>query len=857
MSVGTNTTRVRGGAVAANGYLYHLGGVDGTGTTVATVQYAKLNADGTVGTWAATTSLPGARRQFQPVVANGYIYVIGGRDNSNATQAISYYAKLNADGSVGTWNTTTALTAARFGQATIAYNGYIYVMGGFNSSIAVQNTVYSAKINANGTLASAWSTATNLPTAIANINGTTVANGYVYIAGGATPGYEDDMYYAKLNTDGTTGSWTTLSNVLNGFGGGDENYQLFVANGYLYVVGGDLSNRVVAFALNANGSLGGGTALTNFPLNPMGEAAGASANGYFYVLGGSSGSDGSGTVRNTVYYTSGSRVKVGGNLDLVGYSGENLAEGNSGGQLTAGNTSVVGTLQVQDSATFARSVTIGDTLRVTNSVAVGGNIDIPTTSATAGVITQNGARWIHSAGDDDSSFYAGTNSGNLTNTGFDNIGIGWQALQGITTGFFNVGVGTSALAATTDGIYNAATGYLALQANNGGYYNAGFGARALHDNTEGANNTAVGGDALYGNLTGDNNAALGYQALTFNETGANNVAIGTGAGFTADSDNANVSGSNNTFVGYNAGPGTTTQLSNASAIGANAVVSQNNALSLGCVNGVNGCSAYTNIGIGTATPVKTLQLDRGAAENHIQITNDGTGHTATDGLVVGLDASGGSYLFNFDAKTMYIGTNGISQITIPATGNVGISNTSPSYRLHVGSSSLTSGTQVARFQAGASTCDVVPGGTGFTCSSDRRLKKNIQGYSGALDAINQIDVKTYNMIDQRDSDQRQIGVIAQELEKVLPSLVQTDKQGYKSVSYAGLSPVLLQAIKEQQKEIDQLKKSSGGAAATTASTANKRGVDFKELILTAVAVIVISVLLSRVLPYRTHKSITE
>jgi hypothetical protein len=721
MSIGTSTTRVRGGAVAANGYLYQIGGVDGGAVTLTTVQYAKLNADGTVGTWASTTALPDGRKQFQPVVLNGYLYVIGGRNNSNTLQTTTYYAKLNTDGTVGTWNTATALPAARFGGGTIAYNGYLYYLGGLNSGFTSQTTVYGIKANPDGTLASAWTTPTALPVGLASSNGI-VANGYVYMVGGFTTGYEDDIYYAKLNTDGTLGSWTTLSGVLNATGGGDENFQSFVANGYLYAVGGDLGNRVVSFALGGDGSLGAGSALTSLPISPMGEAAGASANGYFYLLGGSTGSDGGGTARNTVYYTTGSRVKVGGNLDLIGYTGENLAEGRSGGQLTAGNTTIVGTFQVQDSASFAREVNIDGTLHASSDTAIGGNLNLVATSATAGAINQGGSRWIHSAGSA-TNFFAGQNSGNLTTTGTDNVGIGANVLQSITTG-------------------------------------------------------------------------------------SSNVAIGSGAGLTSTPANANTTGGNNVYIGYNAGPGTTTQLSNTTALGSNAIVTQNDTVIIGCIAGSNNCTTSPNIGIGTTTPDQALQIDRGAAKSHIHITNNATGHTTTDGYFLGLDSIGSGYVLNYMNMPMYIGVNGSPQITIrPTTGNVGISNQSAGYLLHVGSSSVTSGTSVARFENAGGTCTVTPNTAGgITCTSDIRRKKNIQGYSGALDVINQIDVKQYNMLADADGTPQQIGVIAQQLEKVVPSLVNTDKEGYKSVSYSGLTPILLQAIKEQQKQINDLKK---------------------------------------------------
>jgi hypothetical protein len=53
---------------------------------------------------------------------------------------------------------------------------------------------------------------------------------------------------------------------------------------------------------------------------------------------------------------------------------------------------------------------------------------------------------------------------------------------------------------------------------------------------------------------------------------------------------------------------------------------------------------------------------------------------------------------------------------------------------------------------------------------------------------------------------KEIGLIAQDLEQVYPELVSTDQDGYKSVQYSHLVPVLIEAIKEQQKQIEGLKK---------------------------------------------------
>ncbi len=90
--------------------------------------------------------------------------------------------------------------------------------------------------------------------------------------------------------------------------------------------------------------------------------------------------------------------------------------------------------------------------------------------------------------------------------------------------------------------------------------------------------------------------------------------------------------------------------------------------------------------------------------------------------------------------------------------------------------------------------------------SDQRLKKNINTLINVLDKIDKIRGVRFEFIDQqRYATGKQIGVIAQELQWVYPELVMEGADGYLSVNYSQLSAVLLQAIKEQQAEINLLK----------------------------------------------------
>ncbi|MGB3464695.1 MAG: tail fiber domain-containing protein, partial [Cyclobacteriaceae bacterium] len=99
---------------------------------------------------------------------------------------------------------------------------------------------------------------------------------------------------------------------------------------------------------------------------------------------------------------------------------------------------------------------------------------------------------------------------------------------------------------------------------------------------------------------------------------------------------------------------------------------------------------------------------------------------------------------------------------------------------------------------------VINAGGVFT-SSDKRLKENIDLLRNTLEKLDQLGGYNYNYKADREK-KKQIGVIAQELEKVYPELVILNENGFKTVNYVGLVPVLIEALKEQQRMIDSLTK---------------------------------------------------
>jgi hypothetical protein len=143
----------------------------------------------------------------------------------------------------------------------------------------------------------------------------------------------------------------------------------------------------------------------------------------------------------------------------------------------------------------------------------------------------------------------------------------------------------------------------------------------------------------------------------------------------------------------------------------------------------------------------------------------------------------------------------INPITVPTNGDVGISNTSPSYLLHVGSSSASGA--VAGFQNSADLCTLTPASStpSWSCSSDVRLKTDIADTGDALAWLRGVRVRDFSM---KATGERQTGVIAQELATTHPDMVRIGANGFLAVD----SPnpwVLIKAIQEQQKEIDELK----------------------------------------------------
>jgi hypothetical protein len=184
-----------------------------------------------------------------------------------------------------------------------------------------------------------------------------------------------------------------------------------------------------------------------------------------------------------------------------------------------------------------------------------------------------------------------------------------------TTGNTNTFFGTNAGHANTTGDANALFGGGAGHLNTTGWGNAFFGEAAGFSNTTGSQNTFFGRGAGYRNTTGSNSTFLGDFAGGNGFVGGWNTFVGQ----MADVDFTGATGNYNTLLGGRAW--VVSGMSNATAIGYQAEVTQSNSLVLGSINGVNGASASVNVGIGTTAPAARLHLS-GLMSGHFKKTVD-------------------------------------------------------------------------------------------------------------------------------------------------------------------------------------------------------------------------------------------
>jgi hypothetical protein len=425
-------------------------------------------------------------------------------------------------------------------------------------------------------------------------------------------------------------------------------------------------------------------------------------------------------------------------------------------------------------------------LDVSGNTVIRGNLQLnddlnlpQTTSASVGVINMGTSPFIHAccSATADNTF-VGANTGILTTTGFHNTATGFNALHANTIGSENTANGYEALLANTNGDSNTAVGHEALLSNTSGFNNTASGFSALLSNGVGHDNTASGDSALSANITGSFNTANGGSALSANTTGNYNTALGYAAQV----------GSGN--------------LTNATAIGVSATVGESNAVVLGCTTA--NCPSGTTppkVGIGTTSPSATLDI---TAPNQVGLFVRGPQTGVGAGLDLQTTGAGGLQWEILDTGAVAAqGPNklnirnvntGADVLTINSSGAVGIGTTGPDNLLTVNGSADK------------------PGGGSWGTFSDGRLKTVGGTYDAGLEAILKLTPIRYRYKEQnamgiKDGEEH-VGFVAQDVQKVIPEAVITNSQGYLLVNNDPILWTMLNAIKQQQAEIQALTRSA-------------------------------------------------
>jgi N-acetylneuraminic acid mutarotase len=298
-----NSGRTGAGVVGYNGYIYVMGGETANGGTQFTsVEYSKIQANGDLGAWQTTSVMGTGRTYFGVTVYQGVIYAIGGatRKNNGTIVATTEYAKVKSDGTLASWTSTTSFSTARDRMGVAAYNGYVYLTGGFTGTTP-QSDVQLAPINADGSLGT-WVTTTSLPAARRS-HGIAIERGYMYAFGGcstttACSGLLSTTVYAPVHADGTIGSWDTSSSLSSArlYNGGTS------YNGVLYSIGGctaeptnnnncsgtELSDSQYALISSITGNIAAPTTGTSTTSARVGAAT-LAYGGFLYQAGGCNG----------------------------------------------------------------------------------------------------------------------------------------------------------------------------------------------------------------------------------------------------------------------------------------------------------------------------------------------------------------------------------------------------------------------------------------------------------------------------------------------------------------------------------------------------------------------------------------
>jgi len=279
--------RAGAAALAVNGYIYLIGGVDGV-NFVGLTEFAKVQQDGSLGPWQTTAFLNEERGFIDAVAKDGYIYVVGGGNGPNGQNLLRSVerAQIQADGSLGAWQVLpSSLVMPRRCSKLILKGNFIYTLGGFAG--ALLDNVERAEILPNGDLG-AWTMESATMTLPRYVNTVKGSHGNAYVIGGhdQVKGVGiTDVEWAVPDDHGVVKDWKPTSPMQVG------RYGLASAGhgNAIYAIGGltglEYLNSIEVATVLANGELSTWRKTTAL-LEPRATFSAVVYQDWIYVIGG-------------------------------------------------------------------------------------------------------------------------------------------------------------------------------------------------------------------------------------------------------------------------------------------------------------------------------------------------------------------------------------------------------------------------------------------------------------------------------------------------------------------------------------------------------------------------------------------
>jgi N-acetylneuraminic acid mutarotase len=224
--------RALGDVVTIDQRLYVVGGANFGGAQIS-VYVGDVTTAGEIPSWSATTQLPKAIKAHSAVAANGYVYSVGGGDANNVRLADVYVAPVEPNGNLGAWLATTSLPSPRANLCAVAARGYLYAIGGDDDQMLPTATVYVAALDPMTGTVGPWSTATPLPAPLRGSSVVTDSN-HIYVIGGEGGAASAEVLHSQIADDGTLGPWESAEPLLLP----RYRHAAVLSNGLLFVLGG-------------------------------------------------------------------------------------------------------------------------------------------------------------------------------------------------------------------------------------------------------------------------------------------------------------------------------------------------------------------------------------------------------------------------------------------------------------------------------------------------------------------------------------------------------------------------------------------------------------------------------------------